>query len=804
MEPTPRPTWPRRLLRLTWLLVKVGVALGVVGTLAVALLFHKVARDLGDVRSLRSSYRPAQVTRILGRNGTLLAELFVERRTVVKIADIPPRMRLAMLAAEDAGFYEHEGLNYLGMLRAFIVNVRAGRTRQGGSTITQQVVKNILLDPERTYERKLKEVVLARRLEQELSKDEILELYLNHIYFGGGRYGIEEAARYYFGKSVRDVTDAEAALLAGLPAGPEHLSPRHDMRRALARRAFVIGQMEQKGFLDAARAERARGEPVRLAPVVEAQSQLAPEVVEIVRRTLRERAGDGYTRGGYTVHTTIDARLQAAARKAVRENLQALDRRTRAQGPFKPPPPTKKGHRVKPEDKPFEGTPKPSELHRTLVGVVTGTHDDTGVIDVGVGEVEGALKLSELARYNPKNLPASAFAEIGAHVRVTLLGPLPEGERRGRVPLRLEAGAEGALVALDPKTRDVLALIGSYEAAQGALDRATQAKRQPGSTFKAVVYGYALSQRRITPASLFDAAPGGGRHADDAPLTQPMRLRDAVAKSVNPVAQRVLLDAGPQPIVRFAEQLGVRSKLGADLSLALGSYEVAPMEMADVYATYAAGGVHVAPRLVTRIVGPDGAEVKLEERAAPAQVLDEASAYLMTDLLRSVVERGTATKARELGRPAAGKTGTTNQAKDAWFVGYTPSIVCAVWTGYDEPRPLGGGKEAGATAALPAWVSFMKVAHEGAPVVDFVRPSGLVVVKIDPATGKRAWEGQEGAIDEVFLAGTEPAETAEPDAGAPDAGGESDAGHEAGAGAPEAPAPPSSAAREASLPGLPP
>ena len=801
MAETEKPTWMRRVLRVVWLLVKISVALALAGAIGVYLLLSKVSKDLGDVHGLRASYKPAQVTRVLGRDGSLLAEMFVERRTIVSIGEIPKQMRLAMLAAEDAGFYEHEGLNYLGMLRALIVNLRAGRTRQGGSTITQQVVKNILLDPERTYERKLKEVVLARRLEQELSKDEILELYLNHIYFGGGRYGIEEAARYYFGKSVRDVTVAEAAMLAGLPAGPEHLNPRHDMTRALARRAFVIGQMERKGFIDATRAAAALAEPVRLAPVIEAQSQLAPEVVEIVRKTLRETAGEGFARGGYTVHTTIDTKMQAAARKSVRENLQALDKRTKAQGPFKAPPEPKKGQKapvVKPEDRPFEGTPKPTELHRSHVGIVTGTHDETGIIDVGVGDVEGALKMADLARYNPKNLPASAFAEIGARVRVTFLGPLPEAGKSARVPLRLEAGAESALVALDPKTRDVLALVGSYEAAQGALDRATQAKRQPGSTFKPVVYGYALSIKKITPATLFDAAPGGGRNVDDAPLTQPIRLREAIAKSVNPVAQRVLLDVGPQPIVKFGEQLGIKSKLGADLSLALGSYEVTPIEMAGVYATYAAGGSYEAPRLITRIIGPDGKDVALPERKKKETVVDEQVAYVMTSLLGSVIDHGTATKARELGRPAAGKTGTTNQAKDAWFVGYTPDVVCAVWTGYDEPRPLGGGKEAGATAVLPAWLAFMKSAHEGKPVTDFARPPGLVTIRIDPATGKRAYEGQEGALDEVFLPGTEPTEIAEVDAGAPD-GEAPDAATSANA---PPTAPPGSAS--AGLPGLPP
>ncbi|RYE86884.1 MAG: penicillin-binding protein, partial [Myxococcales bacterium] len=274
------------------------VVFGLLGAGAVAAVFWQVERQLPDVRTLRASYHPGQVTRVLGRDGTLLAELFTERRTVIREKDIPPHVKLAFIAAEDASFYEHEGLNYLGMLRAFVVNLRAGRTRQGGSTITQQVVKNVLLnDPARTYRRKLKEVVLARRLEQDLTKDEILELYLNHIYLGGGRYGVEEAARYHFGKSVRELTISEGAMLGGLTAGPELFAPRNDLTRATTRRGFVLDQMERKGFLDQARAEQARREPLHSVPAAEAQSSLAPEAVEIGRKMLRELAGDDAARG---------------------------------------------------------------------------------------------------------------------------------------------------------------------------------------------------------------------------------------------------------------------------------------------------------------------------------------------------------------------------------------------------------------------------------------------------------------------------------------------------------------------------
>lgn len=754
-------------------LAQIGCVMVALGALAVFFFVRHFEQDLPDVRGLRANYKPAQVTRVLGRDGSLLAELFTERRTVVRFDEIPPHVRLAFLAAEDAGFYEHEGLNYFGIARAMVVNLRAGRTRQGGSTITQQVVKNILLDPERTYSRKIKEALLARRLEQDLTKNEILELYLNHIYLGGGRYGVEEAARYYFGKSIRDVTIAEAALLAALPAGPELYSPRHDLQRALARRGFVLEQMERKGFLKEQEATMAREAQVLLAPPIEAQSALAPEVVEVARRTLKDVVGEGYSRGGYTVYTTIDPKMQALARKAVRENLQSFDKRTKAQAPFKAPLTGKKAPKLKPEDKPFEGMPKPNELYRSYVGVVTAAHDDAGILDVQVGDVEGYIKIADVDRFNPKHLPPSAFAEVGAYLRVSFLIPpriASADKAASKTPLRLDMGAESALVAIEPKSRDIVALIGSYAAVAGALDRATQSKRQPGSTFKPILYSYALASRKVTPATVFELTPppqaGKNINASAPSSADPLRLREAVAKSVNTVAQRVMVDAGPTNVVAWAQKMGITAKLGADLSLALGAYEISPLEMAGAYATFASGGMYEAPHIITKIVGPDGKEVPLPSRQPAQRVMEESEAYLTTSLLTSVIDHGTGARAKELGRPLAGKTGTTNQAKDTWFIGYSTDMVCAVWVGFDEPRPLNGGKESGASAALPAWMAFMKGAHDKRPATDFPRPTGLVTVKIDPLSGLRAYEGQTDALDELFLAGTEPVEVAQPvDAG---------------------------------------
>jgi penicillin-binding protein 1A len=348
-------------------------------------------------------------------------------------------------------------------------------------------------------------------------------------------------------------------------------------------------------------------------------------------------------------------------------------------------------------------------------------------------------------------------------------GPDARAEGGAKVPLQLELAPEGAMVALDVRTREVLALVGGYDPVSGGLDRATQAHRQPGSSFKPFVYSYALYTRRFTPATMLDTNPGTlgaykPSNYEDSEGAAPMRLREALAKSVNVAAVHVLSDVGPANVVTWAQALGIRSKLGPDLSLALGSYEVTPYEMAGAYAAFAAGGVYETPIVVTKITAPDGRDVPLPPRPPARRVMGEAEAHLTTSLLASVIDHGTGASARALARPVAGKTGTSNQAKDAWFVGYSTDIVCATWTGFDEPRSL-GSLEAGATAALPAWIAFMKGAHDKRPPTEFPRPAGIVTARIDPATGLLAFDGQENAIDELFLDGTAPEVVAVPDAG---------------------------------------
>ena len=768
---------------------RIGVVvavLGAGGVVGAILVVRHFEADLPSVTELKGNYHPPQVTRVLARDGTLLAELFTERRTVISISSLPAHVKLAVLAAEDAGFYEHEGLNYFGILRAFAVNLRAGHTRQGGSTITQQVVKNVLLnDSQRTFGRKIREALLARKLETELSKDEILELYINQIFFGHGRWGIEEAARDDFGKPAKDLTIAEAALLAGRIAKPETCSPRRDMKCALTRRSYVLDQMHDKGFLPDAAWTSAKDEPVMLATEVEAKNELAPEAIEIARKVLREAVHDDAARGGYTITTTIDPRLQEAARKAIRDGLGAYDKRHGLEGAFKVPATTASATRKgkappPPKDAPFDGTPA-FESHKVYVGVASGADDAAGTFDVRVGTVTGFVRIADCDRYDVGNLPPSAFAPAGAHVRVSLLAPVVPVDANGaqvKVPLRLESGPEGALVALDVRTRQILALVGNYEAASGGLDRATQSHRQPGSTFKPIVYSYAIHSRRYTPATLVDVTPktfaGNYRPAnyEGWASTDPLRLREALANSVNIVAVRVLDDVGPASVVEWAQSLGIRSRMLPDLSLALGSYEVEPIELAGAYATFASGGEYDEPRLVTRIVGPDGKDVALPPLPPPRRVLDEAESYVVTNMLESVVDHGTGQRAKQLQRPVAGKTGTSNLSKDPWFAGYTTEIAAVVWVGFDDGKPLGAGaSEQGAVTALPAWVSFMKVASEHKPPSVFPRPPGVVSVEIDAKSGKLPYVGDTETLNEVFLAGTEPVDVANPyldDAGAPE------------------------------------
>ncbi|MFK7987091.1 MAG: penicillin-binding protein 1A [Sandaracinaceae bacterium] len=725
-----------------------------VGTV-VGAIWH-FGRDLPDLSHLHD-YQPPQVTRVVDRDGELLGESWQERRTVVPLERIPRVLVLSVLAAEDADFYRHRGLDYPGLMRAVARGVLSGGHFRGTSTITQQVIKNLLLSPERTLDRKIRELLLARQLEQELSKDEILELYLNHVNFGHGRYGVQEAAQYYFGKDVDELSLAEASLIAGIPQSPTHLSPRRHMDAARRRQAFVLSQLEQKRAeywpdLSLEEIEEARGATVEIIELPE-RDHPAPEVVSAARRLLRERVGrEAAGRGGYTIHTTLDRSMQSAARGALRGGLESIDERQHLRLPLSAPR----------RERPLADV-ETLRVGGTYDARVTGVDAEEEHVLIDVGGHPAYVRLRDLARWNPDDLPIAEVAEEGARVRASIQSLPAEGETLARA--NLELGPQGALVLIDPRSRDVLAMVGGYEEGPG-FDRATQAIRQPGSTFKPFVYGLGIRSRDFTPATLVLDAPGvyddwRPSNYETWSFQGEIRLREALAGSINQVAVRVIETVEPAEVVGLAQELGITTELDPTLALALGASDVRPVELVNAYASFAAGGRWAPYRVITRIVGPDGRDVPLPEAEAPRDVMTAAEAYVLTSMLTSVVDHGTARRARVLRRPAAGKTGTSNEVRDAWFVGYTADLVAGVWVGYDDRRPL-GRRESGARSALPIWIEMMQAANEGRPRTDFPVPSGVVTARIDPATGRLAYEGQEDAMDEVFLEGTEPTEVATP------------------------------------------
>jgi len=748
-----RVPWRKVMLGSAWTLL----GLGVLALVAAVLFVRQMSQGLPDVHRLEGGYAPPEVTHILARDGSVLADIFSERRTVVPFEKMPDHLKSAFLAAEDAGFYEHKGLDYLGLLRALAKNLEAGRVRQGGSTITQQVVKNVLLDQERSYRRKVRETILAYEIERTLSKDQILAMYMNHIYLGHGRYGVEEAASYYFGKHVDRLDLAESALLAGIISAPEHYSPRKSEKLALERRRYVLGQMKAKGFMTEEVYRAYVDAPLKLAPVPENESDLAPEVVSLSRSVLEQALGQRAGRGGFQVQTTIDPPLQVAARKAVQAGLDGYMKRHKLGPPY-----TLESRKL--WARPFSGTP---QRHGIYVGRVVARDDQAGSIDVMVGTVRGRVKLSREERYNPTHLSPTHFVGPEAALRVRVLEAPDQAAAGEPVALALELGPQAALVAIDPETGEVRALVGNYEALPGGLDRATSARRQPGSTFKPIFYSYALGNGTVTAATTFtfpaakepaQPIPAPDAPAAAAPPTEILSLRQGVARSDNRVAREVFRRVGAREVVDFARALGITSRLEPDDSLALGSYEVTPLELCGAYVPLAAGGRWLPPKFVSSIVGQAG-PVALPPQPPPRQVMKPEVAYLMTSLLESVVREGTGQRALALGRPVAGKTGTTNKVKDAWFVGYSVDLVVAVWVGYDDAVPLGAA-ESGASAALPIWLDFMKAAHEGKANVSFPRPPGLVEAKIDPATGLLARYEQADGVSEIFLLGTAPTETA--------------------------------------------
>ncbi len=753
---------PRRSL--TWRLIKwtflLTLAAGAAGAATLATLFwiYGSDPDLPRISALRD-YKPKLSTKILSRDGKLVAELYEERRTYVPLEQIAPMMVQATIDSEDAGFRSHGGISVIGMIRAAWVNVRSGRMRQGASTITQQVVTSLLLSPEKSLRRKLQEVLLARRLERALDKDEILTLYLNQSYFGHGRYGVEEAARFFFGKRASEVNNGEAALLAGLVQSPERLSPFKHPDAAKARQIYVLEQLVANGHLDAKEAQKWADEPIKIVRNTEPYLDVAPEWVDVVKRELEAEHGRGVATAGLTVQTSLDIDLQLAAREALEEGLRALDARhgyTRALKKLKPadvPARLKALKKALPKGGPRGGD--------TYEAVVTEVSDEKQEMQVDLGGWRGSVPLELGAgRLNAaKKKPRERFA-AGDVVRVRLAPDVRRPRLEGSQASLLLELPQAALVVIDPTTRHVLAMVGGYDFQAGGFNRALRAERQPGSSFKPFVFAAALDGGQLTAGSVVNDAPEvydlwKPKNYEKDQFRGQVRVREALAKSINTVAIRVMHDVGPPRVVELAKTMGIQHELPQELSLALGSGVVTPLELTNAYSTFAAGGIVQPPVLVTAVNGTPVTP------AEPVQALRPEVAYVMTSLLQSVVTEGTATAARKLKREIAGKTGTSNSGRDAWFVGYTPDLVTGVWVGFDDMRALGKG-ETGGKAALPIWIDFMKSAIKGRPVKTFVQPAGVVVARIDKKTGLLATPQHPEAdtLNEVFLDGTAPVESA--------------------------------------------
>src|SRR5215470_17420511 len=743
-----------------WKIVKWGFLLGLfgaaVGAAAVATMFWIYGSDpkLPRITQLKD-YKPKQTTRILAGDGKVVGELYEERRTFVPLDKIAPIMQQATIDAEDAEFRSHGGVSIVGMLRALWVDLRSGRSRQGASTITQQLVKTFLLTPEKTVKRKLQEILLARRLEQALNKDEILTLYLNQIYYGHGRYGIEEASRFYFGKPASDLDAGEAAMLAGLPQSPERLSPFKHPDAAKARQTYVLEQLARHGHLTDAEAQKFIDAPIRIVKNSQPYLDVAPEWVEVVKKELEKRYGPGVETMGLVVRTTLDVGLQQAARASLEAGLRALDERHGYRGPMA---------KLKPADVPGKLKALAKELPAggprvgdTYDGVVTAVSDEKKELTIDLGGWQGTvfLGLGGDERLNPaKKKPGERFAPND----LVKVRRAPEIIKPNA--LALELGPQAAMVVLDPTNRHVLAMIGGYDFQTGGFNRALRAKRQPGSSFKPYVYAAALDSGQFTPASIVNDAPEvynlwKPKNYEHEGFRGPVRLRDALAHSINTVAIRVIHDVTPAKAIEVAHALGIAEELPDEPSLALGSGVVTPLEHVNAYASFDAGGRYAPPVFIESI------DNVTEKTVEPVQAMRPEIAYLVTNMMESVIDFGTATAAKKLKREMAGKTGTSNSGKDAWFVGYTPDLVAGVWVGFDDMRVLGRG-EAGAKAALPIWIDFMKVALKGRAAKAFVQPSGVVVARIDKRTGLLAapGEGDADVMTEVFLDGTAPTEMA--------------------------------------------
>jgi penicillin-binding protein 1A len=757
-----------------------GFIVAVMAAAAGVGVYFYLSRNLPHISSL-TQYHPPIITTLYSDDGRKIAEFFEERRIIKPLEEMPPDLINAFIAAEDSRFYKHKGIDFYSITRAFFKNLEAGTIVQGGSTITQQVTKSFLLTPQKTYTRKIKEAILAHRIDRAFNKKEILYLYLNQIYLGHGAYGVEAAAENYFGKSVTDLNLAECAILAGLPQAPSKYSPFRHPERAKQRQIYVLNRMVTEGYTTKLQAEEAINTEVEIKPRRNLYIEEIPHYTEQVRRYVEEKYGREmlYTQG-LKIYTAANLEMQKIAEEEIEKGLRELDKRQGFRGPLK--------KLVHEEIETFskriqtELDKKPLEAGRTIKGVVIKVDDKNKVVTVRVGNLLGRIALAdmewarapdiEVAYYEDKVKRPGEALQTGDVIWVKAKEK-PEDAELWPLALEQEPVAQAALMSIEAETGFVKAIVGGRDFRDSQFNRAIQSRRQPGSAFKPIIYAAALDkhyeeepERFYTPASVIIDSPivfdDEERDFTWKPKNYkerffgPTLMRDALAKSRNVVTIKILQDIGIDYAIEYANKLGITSELSKDLSIALGSSGVSLLELTKAYSVFANRGYLIEPVFITKIEDRDG---NVLEEMAPERikVIDETTAYLMTHLLEGVVKYGTGWRVKALNRPVAGKTGTTNNLFDAWFMGYTARYITGTWVGFDDEAPL-GKSETGSRAASPIWLGFMQRILADKPPKIFEVPEGVVFTQIDSKTGLLPIAESKETVFVCFKEGTEPTE----------------------------------------------
>jgi penicillin-binding protein 1A len=709
--------------------------------------------DLPQISAL-DDYAPSTISRVYGARGEIIGEFAIQRREIIPYDDISPKLREAILAAEDSEFEQHFGLSIPRIVVTLVKDIIERRKAAGASTLTQQLARKLFLTDENTWERKIKEALLAIRIEKRYTKREIFTLYCNQMYFGHGVYGVQAASRLYFGKAAKDLSLDEAAMIAGILQGNVRQSPYVNMDAALRRRNYTLGRMAEVGYITADEAEAARKKPIVMRGEPSGHPSAAPYFLEEVRKELEGRYGAKQIyENGLAIQTGLDLRLQDAAAHALEDGLRRLDKRRGFRKPRRNV--VTEGHAIEA----FRHTRWERPMNQGDIVPAVVVDVDAGVIRARAGSLTVTIDKKGSAWAGK----AGQLLTRGDLIEAKLMVVDP-ATQTAQGSLEQPPNVEGAVLALDNRTGQVRAMIGGYSFERSKFNRATQAYRQVGSAFKPIVYTAAID-RGYTPVTILIDTPTsfelGGGQAPYTPLNYdhkfegPITLRHALEDSRNVPAVRVMEQLGPSQVINYARRLGLESPLPPYLAVALGAAEATLSEMTSAFAVFPNQGVRMRPYSIQKVTDREG-NVLEENRPEPRDAIRADTAFVMTNLLRGVVQRGTAIKAAALNWPIGGKTGTTDDYTDAWFIGFDPDITIGVWVGLDQKKPI-GHNQTGAEAALPIWIEIMKawIGDRSEPP-KFEPPGNIVFVSVDKSSGGAADETTPGAISEAFIAGTEP------------------------------------------------